>query len=297
MTNLKTAFLETRPQFLLLSVVLVMVGTGAAYLSGYRHITHTILALIGLVALHISVNVLNDYHDFKTGIDLHTTRTPFSGGSGLLPIGRIPPETARRIGLTSLGIGCMIGIYFTFTAGWEFLMILLPGIFMIYAYNPLLSTLAIGEMSAGLGLGFLPVVGIYFIITGKVTPLAFFAGVPPFLLTFNLLFLNEFPDAEADRMGGRRHIVIRLGKRKAGILYTFITLLTYLWVPFGILMGIFPSWTLLSLLTLPFAIRAIKGALMDYDQGERLVPAQGANVAMVLLTQALLAVGFFLAAP
>jgi 1,4-dihydroxy-2-naphthoate octaprenyltransferase len=138
--------------------------------------------------------------------------------------------------------------------------------------------------------------GVFFIITGRVTPLAFFAGVPPFFLTFNLLFLNEFPDADADRLGGRRHLVIILGKRKAGMLYTLITLLTYLWIPFGILMGVFPAWTLLSLLTLPFAARAIKGALVDYNHDTRLIPAQGANVAMVLLTQVLLAVGFFIAA-
>jgi len=296
LSNVKTAFLETRPQFLLLSVALVMVGAGAAHLYGYRHIPHTLVALLGLLAFHISVNVLNDYHDFKTGIDLHTTRTPFSGGSGFLPLGSISPESVRRIGLTSLGIGCLIGIYFTFTVGWELVMILLPGIFAVYAYNPLLSRMAIGEMSAGLGLGLLPVVGVFFIITGRVTPLAFFAGVPPFFLTFNLLLLNEFPDAEADRLGGRRHLVILLGKRKAGILYTLITLLTYLWIPFGILMGIFPSWTLLSLFTLPFAARAIKGALADYDHRERFISAQGANVAMVLLTQVLLAVGFFIAA-
>ena len=113
LSKIKTAFLETRPQFLILSLVLILVGSTAAYYYGASHIPNMILALLGLVAFHISVNVLNDYHDFKTGIDLHTKRTPFSGGSGFLPLAKISPETVWHMGLISLGIGCLIGIYFT----------------------------------------------------------------------------------------------------------------------------------------------------------------------------------------
>ena len=89
MSGFKIAFLETRPQFLILSITLVLIGSSAAFFHGYHHIPHTFLALLGLIAFHISVNVLNDYHDYKSGIDLHTQRTPFSGGSGLLPLGKI----------------------------------------------------------------------------------------------------------------------------------------------------------------------------------------------------------------
>ena len=296
MSNIKTAFLETRPQFLLLSITLVMIGSSAAFFYGYHHIPHTFLALFGLIAFHISVNVLNDYHDFKTGIDLHTQRTPFSGGSGLLPLGKISPKTAHLMGLFSLGIGCLIGIYFIFIVGWELLPILILGIISVYFYNPLLSKLMVGEVFAGLGLGLLPVLGVFLVISGKITPLTFFAGVPPFLLTFNLLFLNEFPDAEADKMGGRRHLVIWLGKKKAGILYSIITLSVYAWIICGVIFGIFPAWTLLALFTIPVALKAIQGALKDYDQFEKFIAAQGANVIVVLVTQVLFALGFFISA-
>ncbi|MGA1839831.1 MAG: prenyltransferase [bacterium] len=296
MLNLKTAFLETRPQFLLLSVTLVMVGSSAAFYSGYHHIPHMFLALLGLIAFHISVNVLNDYYDFKTGIDLNTKRTPFSGGSGLLPSGKISPEAVHDMGLITLGIGCLIGVYFLFKIGWQLLPILIIGVFSIYFYNPLISKLLIGEIFAGLGLGLLPVLGVFWVITGKITSLAFFAGMPPFFLTFNLLFLNEFPDSDADMIGGRRHLVIWLGKKKAGILYLVITIITYIWIILGIVIGILPVWTLLALLTIPVAIRAIKGALKDYNDFEKFIPAQGSNVILVLATQALFALGFLIAA-
>ena len=110
MSNIKTAFLETRPQFLILSITLILVGSTAAFYQGAHHIPHMILALFGLIAFHISVNALNDYDDFKTGIDLNTKRTPFSGGSGMLPSGEISPKLVWRMGIISLCIGTIIGL-------------------------------------------------------------------------------------------------------------------------------------------------------------------------------------------
>ena len=153
-----------------------------------------------------------------------------------------------------------------------------------------------GEVFAGLGLGLLPVLGVFLVIYGSINPWIFFVSMPPFVLTFNLLFLNEFPDAEADKAGGRRHLVICLGKKNAGIFYSLMTLTVYIWITVGVFLQILPKWALLSLLTLPFGIKAIKGALSDYDDFERLIPAQGANIIVVLGTQALFALGLFLAA-
>ncbi len=296
MSTIKMIFLETRPHFLFLSLTLAMIGCSVAFYYGYWHIPHMILVLIGLVAFHISVNVLNDYYDFKTGIDLITKRTPFSGGSGLLPSGKISPKKVLYMGIISLGTGCLIGTYFLFVAGWQLLPILIIGIISICFYNPLLSKIMVGEIFAGLGLGLLPVLGIYFIFTGNFTPIAFFAAIPAFLLTFNLLFLNEFPDEEADKTGGRRHLVIFLGKEKAGVLYSIITTIVYLWIIGGVIAGVFPVWALLAVLTVPIGIKAIKGALIDYNDFEKFIKVQGHNVFVVLVTQALFALGFFIAA-
>ncbi len=70
--KLKIWFLETRPQFLILSVILAFLGISIAWYDGYFHLGHALLAFFGLLLIHISVNTLNDYFDYKSGIDLVT---------------------------------------------------------------------------------------------------------------------------------------------------------------------------------------------------------------------------------
>jgi 1,4-dihydroxy-2-naphthoate octaprenyltransferase len=295
----KTWFEETRPPFLLLSVVLVLYGTSIAIFQGYFNFLHFILALVGLTLLHISVNVLNDYFDYKSGIDLKTQRTPFSGGSGVLPAGRLEPESVYRFGLVSLALGLLIGAYFVFLAEYpvpgnnlQLGAVIAVGAFAVYFYNTALSKVMLGEIFAGLGLGTLPVMGAYFVQTGVFSLQALVAAIPPGILTHHLLLLNEFPDAEADKAGGRRHMVIVLGKRRAGQVYTALLVFMYLWILGAVAAGYMPVFTLLALLTIPMARAAIHGALHDYDDPEKFIPAQGANVMMNLLTQTLLAAGF-----
>ena len=197
-----------RPQFLLLSVVLVLLGTSIAVYNGYFNALYFILALVGLVLLHISVNVLNNYFDYKSGIDKETKKTPFSGGVDVLVDGTINPSKAYGVGLATLAAGLLIGVYFFYNVGWALLPLVAVGVFSVYFYTPVLSKLHIGEVFAGLGLGTLPVMGAYFIQAGVFNLPALVAAIPSWVLTHNLLLLNEFPDAEADKEGGRRHIVI-----------------------------------------------------------------------------------------
>lgn len=293
--NLKPWLGVMRPPFLLLSVVLVLLGTSIAVYGGYFNLLHFILALIGLVFLHISVNALNNYFDYKSGIDLETRRTPFSGGSDVLPLGVLEPAAVYRFGLASMTIGLLIGVYFFFIVGFELLPLVVVGAFAIYFYTPVLARLHIGEVFAGLGLGTLPVMGSYFVQTGFLNLPVLVASIPSLILTHNLLLLNEFPDVEADRNAGRRHLVIALGKRNAGIYYSLLLAVMYLWIIGGAALGYMPYPVLLALLTIPASLKAIKGALRDYDSFERLIPAQAANVQVVLGTHFLLAVGFLAA--
>jgi 1,4-dihydroxy-2-naphthoate octaprenyltransferase len=290
----KDWFLETRPQFLILSVVLVLYGTAVAFYHNSFNLFVCILAMIGLISMHISCNVLNDYYDFKSGIDLHTAPTPFSGGSGFLPSGKLNPSGAFILGIISVLIGVIIGLYFCITVGWGLLPIVIVGALATIFYSTILSKIMLGEIFAGLGLGLLPIMGTYFVYTGRYDIQAVFAGMPSFFLVFNLLFLNEFPDSEADKIGKRKHLVIVFGPKIAAWIYSIFAILVYIWVIFGIISGVMPVWTILSLLTLPLAFKAIQGALKFRDNREKFIPAQGANVGMVLITQVLLALGYFI---
>ena len=139
----------------------------------------------------------------------------------------------------------------------------------------------------------LPVLGMYFVQTTAYTLPAVVACIPSGILVHNLLLLNEFPDTEADRKAGRKTLPIVAGKRKASLIYSVLTVVAYLWI-IGIAVAEQEPFLLLALLTLPFAIKAIKGAL-NYQEINRLVPAMANNVLVVLLTQLLLGIGYILA--
>lgn len=288
----KIWFLETRPQFLLLSVVLVLLGTAMAFHHGHFHWLRFVLTTLGMVLAHASVNILNDYFDYKSGIDIATTRTPFSGGSGILPAGLLEPKSVYKFGIACLLAALLIGIYLAVVSGWKILPLILVGGVVIYFYTSYLTKWLAGEIWAGLGLGTLPVLGAYFVQTGSYSSEALVVSLAPGFLTANLLLLNEFPDVAADREAGRYHIVIALGKTGAGRLYAGLMAMTYLCVITGVACRIMPPLTLIALLTIPLALKAIGTTFRHHDDLDKMIPALGANVITVLATDALLALGY-----
>ena len=92
-----------RIKFLISSIVSILIGL----LINYHHhnfinVYYAILTTCGVVLLHISVDLLNDYWDFKRGIDNKTHRTKFSGGTGILPSGVIKPPHFYFMGMLFL---------------------------------------------------------------------------------------------------------------------------------------------------------------------------------------------------
>ncbi len=294
--KLRIWFLETRPQFLILSVVLAFLGTCIAWYDGAFHPGYALLAFLGILLAHISVNTLNDYFDYRSGIDLETKRTPFSGGSGMLPPALLQPRQVFWFGLASFLLAIPIGVYFVMTleGGWRLLPLLLIAAVCVLLYTPVILKTRWPEWAPGLGMGTLPVLGAYFVQTGEYTIPAVVAAIPSGILVHNLLLLNEFPDVEADKKAGRKTLPITMGKTKASILYSVLTVIVYLWIIGGVVAGQMPVFSLIALLTLPFAIKAIRGALKHQDMS-KLVPAMANNVLVVLLTQLLLGIGYILA--
>jgi 1,4-dihydroxy-2-naphthoate polyprenyltransferase len=292
--KLKLWLLETRPQFLILSVVLAFLGASMGYYDGAFHLGYALLAFLGLLLAHASVNILNDYFDYRSGIDLATQRTPFSGGSGMLPGAILKPKAVLWFGIICLLAATPIGIYFVIVRGWLLLPLLVVGALCTVLYTPLLTRWGWPEWAPGVGLGVLPILGAYFVQTGDYTFPAVIASIPSGILVHNLLFINEFPDVEADRKAGRKTLPIVMGKKGAGVVYSVLTVLVYVWIVVWVGLGVMPVWSLLGLLTIPFAVKAIRGALRP-DSLERIVSAMSSNVQVVLLTQLLLGIGYVLA--
>lgn len=293
--SLKIWFKETRPQFLVLSLALVLLGTSIACKDGYFDVFKFLLTAIGLLLAHASVNVLNDYFDFKSGLDSQTTPTLFSGGSGILIQGLLKPESVYRFGFVLLLGAFFIGLYLTVISGWKLLVLVLIGGFFIYFYTTFFTKKLVGELGAGLGLGTLPVIGTYFIQTGSFNPEILLVSLIPGLLTANLLFLNEFPDFDADKTVNRYNIVIALGKKNASILYILIVFCVYFIIIGAVISGIMPSQALLALITIIFALKAIIIICRNYDNNiVKIIPALKYNVIMILGINFLLSIGYFL---
>jgi len=286
---------QIRAPFLALSVLLVLVGTAAAFFDGVVHWPHAALCMLGTILAHAAVNLFNELSDHRTGIDAQTRRTPFSGGSGSLQAGRTAPGAVLAAAVGTLLGALAIGLYLAWVSGWELLIFVACGGVAAVFYTSHLARWAVGELAAGLCLGSFVVLGTYWVLTGGLTLPVIVLSIPPGLLTAQLLFLNEFPDAEADKAGGRRHWVILFGKRRAAVLYTSLMVATYGVIVGGAISGLLPLWTLLGLLTLPLAAKASITALRHHDDFEKMLPALGANVQTVLATDLLLAVGLFVA--
>jgi len=299
MTSWKNLLGPMRVPFLLLTPACVLLGVGTAYwqaghLAAWWHIG---LVLVAALAAHISVNALNEYVDFKTGLDLRTQRTPFSGGSGTLPQQPTLAPAALWIGLISLLVLSLIGAYFVALRGWTLAMIGLLGILVIVAYTPLITRLPVLCLIApGLGFGPLMVIGTHLALGGELSATVVVASLVPFFLVNNLLLLNQFPDVEADRSVGRHHYPILLGRQRSAYIYALFLGLAYLSVVVGVVGGVLPATSLLGLLAAILLPRVIRGVLRHADDLPHLMPYLGLNVTLNLITPVLVAVGLFLAA-
>jgi len=294
-SSFKAWLMLPRFQFLPLTVIMVSLGTAIGAYEGHFHFGHFLLAMLGSLLVHMTVNVINDYYDYVDGIDLNTQRTPFSGGSGVLPLNLLKPKQAFWFGTICLLVAMAIGFYFVMIKGWLLFPLLLLAGFCAYFYNVYLSKWHMGEIFAGLSFGPLLVLGSYYVQTGRYSWETLVASLAPGILTWNLLFLNEFPDREADRKGGRRHFVISLGKKDASYLFVALLTASYLCIIAGVLTKMMPAVALIGLGTIGFGWKAAKGAMKYYDNTEKLVPVLGANVITILGTQALLATGYVIA--
>lgn len=298
---------QIRANFLVLAVFLVGIGLAITWnhmpsVSGNFSYIHAALIMAGVILAHISVNLFNEYSDYKTGIDFNTIRSPFSGGSGMIVTGNTRPRSVLITAISTLAVAFGIGLYFAVIAHWSILVIAVFGGLTIVLYTPLLARLMLGEFFSGLTLGTFVVIGTYIAMTATpgmslseiLTSELILISIPPGILTALLLLINEFPDVEADRQGGRKHLVIRFGKKNAAYIYAFGVFMTFgiiIALPF---LGMASQWIYLALIPLPLALNASFIAIRHGDDSKKIVTAMGNNVMTVLGTDLLLAIAILI---
>ena len=173
---------------------------------------YAILTYIGIFCLHSSVDLLNDYWDFKRGIDLRTKKTKFSGGTGVLPEGLLKPRQVYLAGIFFLILGLIIGGIFVYFKGFIIAIILLFAALSIVLYSSKLVNWGLGELFVA-AKGVLIVVGTSYVQNSSITLESVVLGIIIGLLSSLVLFVNSIPDIVPDRQMGRKTLAIMINER------------------------------------------------------------------------------------
>jgi 1,4-dihydroxy-2-naphthoate octaprenyltransferase len=251
-----------------------------------------LLTICGVICLHISVDLFNDYWDYKKGIDTITRRTKFSGGTGVLPEKLLQPRTVYFAAFMFLILGMIIGTYFITVRGIIILLILIFATISIYFYSTNIANAGLGEVFVTIK-GALIVLGSFYVQTGNLDPTAVFVGVIIGLLSACVLMVNSFPDYDADRMGGKKTLIVILGKTRAVKVLLVLQSLVYTMILVGIITSITPIFSILAMASLPLAARAIK-RLKNYDNPGELMLSMTDMILCSRITGALIALSFIL---
>ncbi|MFO7809432.1 prenyltransferase [Guyparkeria sp.] len=286
---LQRTLLATRPRFLLLALVAAGIGLAAAHASGLTiNPPWAVLTLVGAVVLHAAANVHNDLADDLNGSDAvnEDRQFPFTGGSRMIQSGLMTRHATQRLAgsLYTLTIG--IGLVLLVPGGWPLLVLGVAGLMMAWAYSaPMVSLNArgLGEVAVGIGFGIVIPLGADTVQRGDLHTLPIVTGVGFALMTTSLLLINQFPDFKADRLAGKRHLVVRLGRRRARYAFLSTTAAAYLAPALLVALGHLPVSMLAVLLALPLSLIAGRDLWVNHDTPERLRRSLAATVAATLL--------------
>jgi 1,4-dihydroxy-2-naphthoate octaprenyltransferase len=279
-----------RIRFLLASVIAVSNGLAIAYWkSGQVDLLYAGLTYLGVGFLHASVDLLNDFWDHKRGIDGATTRTKFSGGTGVLPENILTPKAVYAGGMIFLVLGASIGAYFVSVRGVTIALILGFAVVAIYFYSTSIVNAGLGELFVAIK-GTMIVLGTFYVQTGVVDAAALYVGVIIGILSATVLFVNSFPDYEADKSKGRRTLVILTGKNNASLMFPLFIVAAYAMIVAGVLLGFTKVYSLASFASVPFAIKSILLLRKNCESVEKMVPAMASAVSYSRFTGFLLAI-------
>lgn len=298
MSRAKTFIRITRAPFLTAVVVPVLLGTAVAWREGAFHLGYFCLTLLGAVCIQLGLDMSNDYFDHLSGNDeINKELTPFSGGSRVIQDGTLSAKQVLAGALAFYLAGIAIGLYLSWTRGWTILWIGLAGVLMAFFHNapPVnLYRLApgIGELAVGLGFGPIALLGAYYVQAQALSLAAVWISIPVGLLIAAVLYINEFPDHDADQAVGKKTLVVVLGRQRAVWGYVVLLVAAFGFVLVGGSTRLFPATTLLALLALPLAYRAVRGIIRHYGDTTQLIPTNAATIQLHLLTGLLLCLSY-----
>ncbi|QLH10719.1 prenyltransferase [Nitrosarchaeum sp. AC2] len=281
-----------RIKFLLASIIAVSLGLAISWrLNSIIDPFDAFLTFAGVMTLHASVDLLNDYWDYKRGIDTATKRTKMSGGTGVLPEGLLKPSSVYRAGIVFLILGSIIGFYFVFTDGIIIAAILGFAILSIYFYSTKIVDSGLAEFFVAVK-GAMIVLGTFFIQSNQITIEPILGGIVVGVLSSLVLFITSFPDHDADKSKGRKTLVIAIGKKRATSVFWVFPLISYFVIFAGIFLGIFPMLSIITILGIPLLIKAGLELKKNFDNVDELIPSMSNTLKFSRITGVLFVLSF-----
>jgi len=291
-------FLATRLPFLTATIVPVFLGLAAAAYDRHFSIGLALLTLVGAVAVHLGLNVANDVFDTLSGVDdVNFTPTKFSGGSRVVQYGLVSLRQMMTLAAVFYVVAIIVGLVLVAISGLGLLWLGVAGVLISYFYTapPLrLVHRGLGELCVALGFGPIMVLGAYFVQTGHYALRPLILSIPVAILVMLILYANEVPDRFADGKAGKRTLVVRMQPAAVIRGYVGAVAVAYLVIAAGVVFGVLPWPTLISLATIPLAYQTWKGLKAHYDSPYQLMSYLGKNVNLHLYTGLLLVAGVLL---
>ncbi|HEY8173068.1 MAG TPA: 1,4-dihydroxy-2-naphthoate octaprenyltransferase [Dehalococcoidia bacterium] len=292
MQSLRTWLIALRPVSFTASVIPVLVGTAIAAQHEF-HAGLFVLALLGSIAIHAGTNLVNDYFDHVKGTDNEESL----GQSGVIQRGLLSPRAVLTGGIVAFAVGAIIGLAITALVGWPVLALGIASVAAGYFYTASPFSLAyrgLGEVVVFVFMGPVIVMGAYYVQTEAWAWEPFVASLPIGLLVAAILHANNVRDIENDRRNSKWTLAALAGRPAADYEFVALMLGAYGIVIAMAIAGTAPWPVLLTLLSLPIALRIVRlEAGSSTARGLNVVLAQTAGLHM--LFGVLLAVGFVVA--
>lgn len=284
----KLYVIATRPAFLTVTAVAVLLGWSSALFSGasWSPLNAGLTLLFALCA-HAGANVLNDYSDSVSGCDEAPSEriSPFTGGSQLIQQGRISVQQTRRLAYALLLVVIPAGLWLTVQTGLALLPIGMLGLFTAWAYSAppfKLQSRGLGEWAIVMS-WLLVSVGSDFVLSKTLQMTSIAASLGFAFLVGNILFLNQFPDIQADAAANKRTWIVRLGADQSRWGYALFSMLCVFWVGLMVYTDHLPTHALYALIPLPAQALAFSMLWRYATQPKHLAPAIRLTISSTLL--------------
>ena len=273
-----------RLYFVLPSILPALLGGVIAWAQGYPlHLFHFALVLLGVTLNHFGLNLVDDVLDYRHAVDLKKgdEKNFFAGGSGVLPEGLLKDTQMLKVASLFFVATAAIGAYLTYACGWPVLVLGLFGMAssIFYTVPPIrFGYRGFGELGLLVNFGPVIVMGSYYVQTQTLAMEPLVASLVPGFMMWSMIIINEIPDYEADRLGGKWNLVARFGRFAGAVLYGIGLIIAYGILIIAALANALSPFVLLGLISLPFAVKSL--AVMGRHLNNSLAMAP-ANLAMI----------------